>query len=421
MQKSFFIDSEQLEIESDLQLQRPLSENGRSLGVVSTPQGVVSFMVELAGVEDGSSCRILEPACGDAPFLAEFHKRYGSEFEFVGVDIHNENLSVARERLPRGEFILKDYLGWQSDQPYDIIIGNPPYGIIGDETHYPIHILRNRKSAYKKNSETWHGKYNIYGAFIEHSVKLLKPGGKLVFVIPASWLVLDDFHKLRLFLARSGMLSIYYLGKAFPGRSVFVVVLVLDKGKHGLQLFDGTELKLSKERYDGAIIRFEDEKTRDFENSGVPLEECFRIYFAARSPEIRKNRSVVEAQLPGCVPILTGRNLHRGCIDYDRCYSGYWMPHERAAELRAFYGFPHLVVAHTKGTAVVCAVDERCYPWREEFHLVAKTPVSSLTGIMEYLNSDDIQNHVKQLYREFVPHLTSVMLRRIPIPRGLLK
>ncbi len=92
------------------------------------------------------------------------------------------------------------------------------------------------------------------------------------------------------------------------------------------------------------------------------------------------------------------------------------MPRERAVELRSFYGFAHLVVAHTKGTRVVCAFDERCYPWREEFHLLPRVEGLDLVAIMRHLNSDQIQRYMAQLYREFVPHLTASMLKRMPLP-----
>ena len=116
------------------------------------------------------------------------------------------------------------------------------------------------------------------------------------------------------------------------------------------------------------------------------------------------------------VPVLTGRNLKAGWIDYETCYSGYWMPRERASELRPFYAIPHLVVAHTKGTRVVAAVDERCHPWREEFHLVPKGEALSLKRIVDYLNGAFVQEYVSTLYRDFVPHLTATMLKRMPVP-----
>jgi adenine-specific DNA-methyltransferase len=115
--------------------------------------------------------------------------------------------------------------------------------------------------------------------------------------------------------------------------------------------------------------------------------------------------------------VLTGRNLKPGWVDYEKNHSGLWMPKERAKELRDFYATPHLVVAHTKGTKVVAAWDERAYPWREEFHLLPKQGVQlKPLALVRWLNSPVMQKYVKTLYRDFVPHLTLRMLERIPFP-----
>jgi adenine-specific DNA-methyltransferase len=393
----------------------------RALGVVYTPRELVEFMVHLAQ-PPRERCRVLEPACADAPFLTEFASRYGTHHELVGVEIDTERLVLAKQRLPTATFVEADFLLWEPSERFDIVIGNPPYGIIGDGSHYPIHVLRERKAAYRQRCTTWRGKFNIYGVFIEHATRLLVPDGRLVFVVPASWLVLEDFRRLRAFLAEQGGLRVYYLGKAFPKRNVSVVVMVLQKGAQGLELYDGmTHLALRKSRYSGEITRFENAEWLEMEQEGVPLGEVFTIRFAARSPEVRRHPLVRQQPLAGDVPILTGRNLHPGWIDYGTCYSGYWMPLKHAADLRDFYGFPHLVVAHTKGTRVVAAVDERCYPWREEFHLIPKIEGIDLRAVTEYLNGDAVQRYVQALYRDFVPHLTAAMLKSTPLPLHLVK
>ncbi|MBC7258070.1 MAG: Eco57I restriction-modification methylase domain-containing protein [Chloroflexi bacterium] len=395
-------------------------DRARAYGMVATPPEIVEFMVGLCEPSVAGPLDVLEPACGDAPFLRAFVARYGMRHDLTGVDIHAAETRLAQAQMPTAHFLDTDYLLWETEQRFDIIIGNPPYGIIGDASHYPIHTLREHKALYKKRFATWFGKYNIYGAFIEQSVRLLKPEGKAVLVVPATWLVLDDFARLRAFLAHSGKVTIYYLGKAFPKRNVSAVVLVLAKGERGLELYDGMERAVSKQEYRGEIIRFETPDAVAFERSGIPLGECFRVHFAARSPEIRKHPSVVTAPREGCVPILTGRNLQRGRIDYETCYSGLWMPREDAPQLRAFYASPHIVVAHTKGTRVVAAVDWRCYPWREEFHLVPLVGIPDLDALVGYLNSDEVQHYTRALYRDFVPHLTATMLKVLPIPRKLI-
>jgi adenine-specific DNA-methyltransferase len=386
----------------------------RSLGIVPTPPDLVAFMTELAAPTK-SHCRVLEPACGDAPFLIAFANRYGKHHELVGIDINPIEIQRAKKQTPFADLLEGDFLLWQPNEQFDIIIGNPPYGIIGDASHYPIHVLKDRKETYKRRFHTWQGKFNIYGAFIEHAIHLLKPDGKLVFVVPASWLVLDDFAKLRTFLSASGSLQVYYLGKVFRGRSVSCVVLVLEKGGKGLRLYDGRTLAMEKPFYQGELIRFETPESLAFERSGIPLNALFEVHFAARSPEIRCHPQVSTKPKEGYVPVLTGRNLKVGWIDYEHCYSGLWLYKDAVPTLRFFYTFPHIVVGHTKGTRVVAALDNRCYPWREEFHLVPKVSGLDLSAIVKHLNSEPIQRYVRQLYRDFVPHLTMTMLVRVPI------
>jgi len=287
----------------------------RALGVVYTPRELVEFMVHLAQ-PPRERCRVLEPACADAPFLTAFANRYGYHHELVGVEIDTVRLALAKQRLPTATFVEADFLLWEPSGRFDVVIGNPPYGIIGDESHYPIHVLRERKAAYRQRCSTWRGKFNIYGAFIEHATRLLAPDGRLVFVVPASWLVLQDFQRLRTYLAQQGGLRVYYLGKAFPKRNVSVVVMVLQRGAQGLELYDGmTHLALRKSWYSGEIICFETAEWLEMEQGGVPLGEVFTIRFAARSPEVRRHPLVRQQPLAGDVPILTGRNLHAGWID----------------------------------------------------------------------------------------------------------
>ncbi len=378
-------------------------------------------MVSLAAPQR-ARVRVLEPACGDAPFLAAFAQRYGSHHELVGVDIDPAAVEQARRSLPSATILEADFLLWRPVEPFDIIIGNPPYGIIGDASHYPIHLLKERKHLYKQRFQTWRGKFNIYGAFIEHAVRLLRPDGKLVFVVPATWLLLDDFALLRKFLSREGRLDVYYMGRPFRDRNVVAVVLVLERGRQGLNLYDqgSKEPSVKKAVYRGELIRFETPEAIAFERGGIPLGELFKIYFAARSPEIRRHPSVVREPKEGLVPVLTGRNLRPGWIDYDTCYSGLWMPREEAPSLRFFYAFPHIVVGHTKGARVVAARDERCYPWREEFHLVPKVHGLDERQLTEYLNSEPVQWYVRTLYRDLLPHLTMTQLRLVPVPPELV-
>jgi adenine-specific DNA-methyltransferase len=406
---------------------------------VPTPFEIVQRMVELAAPRANPSA-VLEPACGDGRFLRCFGETFGFHHKLIGVEINpchilpslgepeggGKNCNAISDVGESGggivQVIQADFLLWEPNEKFDIVIGNPPYGIVGDESHYPLHVLRERKAEYKRRICTWRGKYNLYGAFIERGVRLLKSGGRLVFIVPTTWLVLDDFVLLRRFLAQRGGLEVFYVGRVFPKVNVSCVILRFTLGGRGLWLYDWTgclgepKLVLHKESYDGGLIRFETPEWLAFEQSGIPLGTLFQIHFAARSPEFRRSGLVVSSPCEGYVPVLTGRNLKSGWIDYERCHSGWWMRREDAVRLRKFYGEPHLVVGHTKGARLVCAVDWRCYPWREEYHLIPNDGVQvDWSALERYLNSERVQAYLQSLYRDLVPHLTKTMLAKVPL------
>jgi adenine-specific DNA-methyltransferase len=400
----------------------------RALGHVATPPEVVEFMVNLAQPDAFGECCVLEPACGDARFLEAFARKYGRRHRFVGVEINRKSAEQARKLVGNFATIVEaDFLLYSTSQKFDIIVGNPPYGIVGDSSHYSIHTLKSRKEEYKKVTKTWKGKYNMYGAFIEKSVRLLNFGGKLVFVVPTTWMILDDFCLLRQFLSRHGKLTVFYLGNVFPKVNISVVVLLFEKGKAGIRLYDlrnsfgrFSDVRLvpcvDKSVYGGEMVRFESEKWLSFESSGVAIGNAFQVHFAARSPEFRKSKLIKDSPSDGLVPVLTGRNLKQGYIDYDSCFSGWWMRLEDAPRLRLFYGVPHLVVGHTKGLKMVCAVDWKCYPWREEYHLVPKDGISvDWFALEQYLISDIVQEYLCDVYRDISPHLTRSVLQKIPL------
>jgi len=366
-----------------------------------TPSWLVARMVALA--QPSGRCRVLEPGCAHAPFLTEFAARYGDHHELVGVDIEDTYFYQSKLNLPSAQFVQADFLLWEPNVRFDIIIGSPPYGRNG--SHYTI-------QQYKQHSHTWHGKYNIYGLFLEKALKLLEPSGKLVFVIPATWMVLDDFKLLRQYLSRYRV-EVWYLGRSLPSSKVSVCILRVRSGR-GLTLYDDQGAVIDLPNWVGEMVRFLTDDWYRFEHSGVPVGSLFDIQFAARSTHIRSHPLTIETPSKGRVPVLTGRNLHAGWIDYENCYSGLWFPLCSVGELKSIYKQPHLVVAHKKGTRVVCAVDRKCYPWSDEFHLVQKRDID-LDEVVHYLNGPEIRRYMSSVYRDIVPYLTKEMLKRVPV------
>ncbi len=383
-----------------------------------TPKALVEFMVGLAEAPKGG--RVLEPACGEGPFLRAFREAHGTGYRFLGVEVD----PLALDLPPWAEGVRGDFLLWEPGEGFDLILGNPPYGALGAGAR----LSPERRQAYRERFATWRGRYNLYGAFLEKGVRLLKPGGVLVYVVPAGWMVLEEFGRLRTFLAREGALEVFYLGRAFPGLKVRATVVRFRKGGKGLSLYEAEGLRpqsptllLQDPAWQGEMIRFPDPQALGMEARGIPLGEVFHLRFAARSPEIQAHPLTRKEPGPGLVPVLTGRNLKPGEIDYETPYSGLYFPKAAVDLLKPFYATPHLVVAHTRHYRVVAAWDGRAYPWREEFHLLPKEGVRlDPEALVAYLNSPLVQAYYRGLYREVVPHLTRPMLERLPLPQDLV-
>ena len=85
---------------------------------------------------------------------------------------------------------------------FDIVIGNPPYVVLGKENNWNIIYKRIYKTA---NA----GKTNLYKLFYELSVSLLTSAGILSYITPNTYLTSKDSHSLRdLFFKQTSLLEI---------------------------------------------------------------------------------------------------------------------------------------------------------------------------------------------------------------------
>jgi len=199
----------------------------RRSGVYYTPVQVVMSICEkvraaaLSADPDqvyGSirSLRILDPSCGCGAFLVGMHlfletlNRAAERQEpgrsvpvkFVGIDLDAEALKIARYRLAirkklaarRGrselidtELIVGDSLELGHAEPFDMVIGNPPYG-----TKAPRSV-RDRYFPPNEGSQA----RDMYGLFVARALELLRPGGSLGFVVSDTWRTIKQHRPLR--------------------------------------------------------------------------------------------------------------------------------------------------------------------------------------------------------------------------------
>jgi len=419
----------------------------KDYGLFFTPEPIVDFMVNLIDIDklrNKKDITILEPACGLAQFLLGVKRNLpalSQRAELYGIEINQEivNYLIALGIGQNINIIKDDFLLWPSESCFDLIIGNPPYGIPSLSEHYTIRVDNATKEKYKTLYETWYGKYNVYGAFIEKSIKLLKPDGQLIFIVPATFMILDEFKKLRSFLSRNGGTALIYMGPDVfkPEADVSSVVLNFiksDKFSFRLELLEYWDNKLRTIKvnpsWNGEIITFETDYTKRIErHCSYKLGDIYEIKISPRTPEIKinpyikKDKPIKEKDY---LPLLNGRNLKCNEVIY-RNFTGYWIKKSELKKYRGYFGTPHIVVGlGFRGDGKIgAAIDKKCYPWMGDvYHLLRKSDLfSSISGfdmsereVVEYLNSNYVKRYIKDTYREITYHLSITQLKNLPIP-----
>lgn len=146
---------------------------------------------------------ILEPSAGTGTIILECMKHF-KNFSLDAIEIDKNVYDKTKAlfdgvqppndgiNLINADFLKHDF----KEKRYDLIIGNPPYFEITKE-------MRNSISDEFKEIVVGSGRINIYSLFIYKCIKLLKPKGQLVFIIPKTILSGKYFSKLRTFIHKN--------------------------------------------------------------------------------------------------------------------------------------------------------------------------------------------------------------------------
>ena len=166
--------------DSDRRNTSPAAEAGLLSCKVYTPTPLAQAMV--AAISDGHHQRWLEPSVGKGVFLRAIRGLSGPRREIVAVDLDsdcNDNDSLAL--VYRGV----DFLRWSAtiDERVDCVVGNPPFVSI---RQLPASLRHCAAAVRDQAGARIGGSANTWYAFLLRSIMLLRPGGHLAFVLPAS-------------------------------------------------------------------------------------------------------------------------------------------------------------------------------------------------------------------------------------------
>ena len=151
-------------------------------GEVETPFSLAEEMVSHVTGKDGD--RWLEPGAGRGAItgpLVKHAQGLGLNPQITAVEIQKGNCEHLTASLGDAVTVVnQDFLEWESEYCYDIIIGNPPFNCRGLKK-----VPTNSKTEKRDEGIT------IWPAFVKKATSLLTPDGLLVFLTPCIWLKPD--------------------------------------------------------------------------------------------------------------------------------------------------------------------------------------------------------------------------------------
>lgn len=180
---------------------------------------ILTYMVKRLGVDDGDV--ILEPCAGDGVFIEKLlNASIGKKIKIEALDLNPNAVDQLRRRFSDNSNItvrqadtLLDItfdLFAKSNRTYSKIIGNPPYGAWLD--YKKRDLLKKLYGGYVKET---------YALFLRRCLELLKENGRLVFIIPDTFLALHLHKTLRKMLLETTKIEEILLipSRFFPGVS----------------------------------------------------------------------------------------------------------------------------------------------------------------------------------------------------------
>lgn len=296
------------------------------LGSYYTPDWIVGRIAERLA---GSGGLYLDPCCGTGQFLLAFADLIGKPESIYGIDIDPVAVNVAKINLmirfrdtdfQPGIFCNDSLMNYNESllfdsidslPQFDIIATNPPWG-----SHYRKEELAMLRHLYPEITSG-----ESFSCFLVKSMRMLKNGGRLSFLLPESVLNVRMHHDIRNYMLGNAMITrIEKERRIF--RNVFssavIIDIVKERGDGSVEIHNGGS------RYSVSQKRFMKSCNNIFDINISPEDERIiaRIY-SRRHIDLKRGASwalgivtgnnkehVKRERGEGCEPVIKGKDIH---------------------------------------------------------------------------------------------------------------
>lgn len=431
----------------------------RASGAFYTPAPLVDYVLTatLAPLLATPAERhILDPACGDGAFLRALARLPASRrLHLGGVDRDAaalaqtagavDAMAVASLRLQQGHALLDvgavpgvDGIDWAGAFPqamsrggFDAVVGNPPF----------LNLKRGLLSPSERQWLEHHyrsavGQYDAFALFVERSLSLLRPGGRLGLVLPKPVLASECYEPVRRCLHEHRIELVADAGCAFRRTAVEAVVVVVakeaagscsvrfeqvDAHGRGCPLRAASQQRLARLPGGNLSYRVDDAAlavVAAMDRAGRPLGDV--VSRLTRGIEAgRTGDGVVPAGTPGARPLLGGREVSRYRVAPASLGFLPTAANQRQWKDAALYEQPAKILLRRVANRLEAALDTGGHWVLNTLYLIEPSPALPVEVLLACLNSRLLSWYLRTVHltddRVF-PYLRLSQLRRLPLP-----
>lgn len=209
-----------------------LLPNAFSGGAFFTPTHVAKFIWQVLTPRLPAKAKVLEPSVGSGVFL----EHAPNDAEITALELDKTSAKVTSLLYPNAEVLEGNALIHGRRNYYDLVVGNPPYGVSVefDDTGEDWASLGKPSKGIRK------GKSEV--AFIELAIKAAKPGGYIAFVLPKGISYANYAVKLRQYMYEScwQVATIFLPGETFAhvGTTIETQIIILRKATPNARMIE---------------------------------------------------------------------------------------------------------------------------------------------------------------------------------------